>query len=617
MKTITRLFTMAAACAVSPYSPANDKLEEIVITSSRVEMPLRRIGTSISIITEQELRDRGQNSLVDVLRSQPSISVSNAGGAGKASALRIRGESGYRTLVMLDGIDISDSSGPQVSPRWEHLQSAGIQRVEILRGPQGLMYGADAGGVVNIKSRAPASGFDGELSAEGGRYGTQQYAGYLGGGNDVVDFDISASDYQTDGFNSRTTDSILKDDDGYENTTLHGRFGWNAGDNLRFELIAHDVSAENEYDGCFSTTTFAPVDDCADDFDQSSYRATAEISTGSLTHKLAYSDSSTEREFFSQNLSSFAADGKLETIEYLGSWTGSDSLRLVYGVDFETESIDDGTFDRDRDQVGYYMEYQGVLSEQFFLTAGLRYDDNDDFDAVTSYRLSAAYLLDISGGEIKLKGSYGTGFRAPSLYEISYNKGPFATPPASETELIEETSEGFELGIAYYGDNRMFLEAVYFDQELEDLIDFDLVSYSGYLQLQGESTSRGVELVADLPLADVWFLTGNYTYNDTEDPNGDQRLRAPKHLANIGLSFRPAGDKLSINLNVRSSYDAVDSFGTEIDDYEVVDLSARYRVLDALEVFARVENLFDEEYEEVPTYNTSGTAGYAGVRYSF
>jgi len=393
---------------------------------------------------------------------------------------------------------------------------------------------------------------------------------------------------------------------------------------LRFELIAHDVSAENEYDGCFSTTTFAPVDDCADDFDQSSYRATAEISTGSLTHKLAYSDSSTEREFFSQNLSSFAADGKLETIEYLGSWTGSDSLRLVYGVDFETESIDDGTFDRDRDQVGYYMEYQGVLSEQFFLTAGLRYDDNDDFDAVTSYRLSAAYLLDISGGEIKLKGSYGTGFRAPSLYEISYNKGPFATPPASETELIEETSEGFELGIAYYGDNSMFLEAVYFDNEVEDrmgmdlnLIDFDLVSYSGYLQLQGESTSRGVELVADLPLADVWFLTGNYTYNDTEDPNGDQRLRAPKHLANIGLSFRPAGDKLSINLNVRSSYDAVDSFGTEIDDYEVVDLSARYRVLDALEVFARVENLFDEEYEEVPTYNTSGTAGYAGVRYSF
>lgn len=617
MKTFTKLFSLATACAVSPGSFANDKLEEIVITSSRVEMPLRRIGTSVSIITAQDIRDRGQSSLVDVLRAQPSVSVSNAGGAGKASALRIRGESGYRTLVMLDGIDISDSSGPQVSPRWEHLQSAGIARVEILRGPQGLMYGADAGGVVNIESRAPGSGFDGELTAEGGRYGTRQYGGYLGGGNDTIDFSVSASDYQTDGFNSRTTDTILQDDDGYENTTAHGRFGWNASEDLRFELIAHDISAENEFDGCFSTSTFAPVDDCSDDFDQRSYRVTAEFDAGSLSHKLAYSDSSTEREFFSEGLSSFAADGGLEKIEYLGSWTGSDTLRLVYGVDFETESIDDGTFDTDRDQAGYYLEYQGALSDQLFLTAGIRYDDNDDFDAVTSYRVSAAYLLDLSGGELKFKGTYGTGFRAPSLYEISYNGGPFASPPASETELVEETSAGFDLGVAYYGDSGIFLEAVYFDQQVEDLIDFDLISYSGYLQFQGESTSTGVELVADIPLADTWFLTGNYTYNNAEDPNGDQRLRAPKHLANLGVSYRPREGKLSISLNIRSSQDAVDGFGVEIDDYEVVDLSARYRIMDALEVFARVENLFDEDYEEIPTYNTSGTAGYAGVRYSF
>ena len=614
---VTTACTVASVLAISAPAFGNDKLEEIIITSSRVEMPLREIGTSVSVVTEQEIRDRGYTALVDVLRAQPSVSVSNSGGAGKATALRIRGEAGYRTLVLMDGIDISDASGPQVSPRWEHLQSAGIERVEVLRGPQGLMYGADAGGVVNITSRTTKSGISGDISAQGGRYATQQYTGSVGGGNDTVDFNVFASDFQTDGFNSRTTDRLVQDKDGYDNTTVHGRFGWSPSDALRLEFIAHDIDADNEYDACFTVDTFAPVNDCTDTFGQTSYRASAKIAAGPFVHKLAYNDSTTEREFFSLGQSSFAADGGLERLEYLGTFTGGDALRLVYGIDFETESIDDGSIDREREQIGYYGEYQGKLGDQFFVTAGIRYDDNDDFDAYTSWRASAAYLVTIAGGEIKFKGTYGTGFRAPSLYEISYNNGPFAFPPAADVNLTEETSEGFDLGIAYYGDNGITLEAVYFDQQIDDLIDFDLVGFSGYLQFEGESTSTGIELFGEVPLASSWFFTGNYTYNDAEDPAGKQRLRSPKHLANLGLSYRPLGDRLAVNLNARSSYDAVDGFEVEIDDYVVVDLSARYRVMDSLEVFARIENLLDEDYEEVPTYNTSGTAGYAGVRYSF
>jgi len=617
MKTVTQLTTLAAMLAASTASLANNKLEEIIITSSRVEMPLRKIGTSVSVVTEQEIQDRGYNSLADVLRNQPAISVSNTGGAGKATAMRIRGESGYRTLVLIDGIDISDTSGTQISPRWEHLQSAGIARVEVLRGPQGLMYGADAGGVVNIQTRTSNEGIGGELSAEGGRYGTTQYSGYLGGGNEAVDFSVFASDYDTDGFNSRTTDTILKDDDGYQNTTLHGRFGWNATEDLRFEIIARDVEGDNDFDSCFSSITFTTVDDCTDEYSQTSYRGTAELQTGAFTNKLAYTDSSSEHDFFSEGQLAFFADGTLERTEYLGTWTASDSLRLVYGADLETESIDDGTFDTDRDQVGYYGEYQGSFSNQVFVTAGVRYDDNDDFGTHTSYRASIAYLLSLSDGELKLKGTYGTGFRAPSLYEISYNGGAFAFPPASNVELSEETTEGFDLGFAYYSNSGAVVELVYFNQTIEDLIDFDLANFSGYLQLDGDSQSSGVEFSADLPVADTWYLTGNYTYNDTEDPEGQQRLRAPKHLANLGISYRPQGDMLSINLNIRGSYDAVDSFNVEIDDYEVLDLSARYRIMESLEVFGRIENLLDEDYLEVPTYNTSGVAGYAGVRFSF
>jgi vitamin B12 transporter len=616
MKSLFNVCTLAAACAASVPAMADNRLEEIIVTSSRVEMPLRKIGTSVSVVNEQEIRQRGFNSLYDVLRYQPSVSVSNSGGTGSATSLRIRGEAGGRTLVLIDGINVTDTTGTQYSPRWEHILSSNIARVEILRGPQGMMYGADAGGIVNIQSVKSDSGLAGDLSAEGGRYGTQQFAANLGGGNDSVDFNLSVTDYETDGFNSKTTDTLLKDDDGYENTTAHGRLGWNASEALRFELVARDTSGENDYDDCFGT------DDCNDDYDSTSYRAAASYNAGAFTNILSYNDSETDKAFYADGFFSFGLDGGLESWEYTGSWEGSNALKLVYGVDLKTESIDDGFDKTERDQDGYYLEYQGEISDQFYTTIGARYDDNEDFGSHTSYRVSGAYVIDLNAGELKFKATYGTGFRAPSLYEISYNRGPWATPPASDSDLDEETSAGYDLGLEYHGSNGLYLEAVYFDQEVEDLIDFDNSTFSGYLQYDGKSESTGVELIGEFPLLASLQLTGNYSYTDAEDPSGEQRLRTPKHMLNLGINYRGINDRLSVGLAVRASRDAVDldttNFVTiDLDDYEVVDLNASFELIDGFVIFGRVENLLDEDYEEVYAYNTSGMAGYAGVRYSF
>lgn len=617
MKKYFPLSVLALACATSPLAAANNKLEEIIVTSSRVPMPLRQVGTSVSVISAEEIRQRGFTSLFEVLRSQPSVAVSNTGGQGKTSSLRIRGEEGYRTMMLLDGIDISDASGTQVGPRVEHLLSSGIQRVEILRGPQGLMYGADAGGVVSITTQAPDDGLGGELSVEGGRYGSQQLAANLGGSNDKLDFTISAADFETDGFNALTTDTVLRDDDGYENTTLHGKLGWNVNEDLRLELVARDVGSENEFDNCFTVDSFAPTNVCSDDFDQSAWRAVADYTAGAFTHQLSYNGNDTSRKFYSEGQLSFAADGELERWSYLGSFSASESMRLVYGVDLENESIDDGTFDTDRDQDGYYAEYQGSFSDSLFLTAGLRYDDNEDFGTHTSYRASGAYLFDIDKGELKLKAVYGTGFRAPSLYEISYNGGAFAYPPASETTLDAEESEGFDIGLSWFGDSGLYLEAVYFDQTVSDEIYFDLASFSGYLQGSGDTHSTGVELIGEISFLESLTLSGNYTYNDTEDTSGSSRIRRPEHLANLGLNWRGLEDKLILGLNVRGSYDAVDTDGSAMDNYEVVDINASFEILRGLQIYGRVENLLDEKYEEVPTYNTSGAAAYAGIRFAF
>lgn len=609
--------TVSTLCFVMCASAlADNPLEEVVITSSRVAMPLREVGTSISVLRADDIVQRGFLNLPELLRSQPAVAASNNGGPGKATTLRIRGEEGYRTLVLFDGIDISDTSGPQFSPRLEQLLTQGIERIEILRGPQGLMYGADAGGVINMRSATPGEGLSGAASLEAGRYGTQQLSGRIGGDFDRVDLLLSATQFETDGFNSRSLDTDILDDDGYRNNTLHARAEWDATESLRLEAVLHSIDGENEYDSCF-TASFSSSNDCSDDFSQQAGRLSATLRTGALQHELSYSRSETDREFFSEDTLSFFARGDLETLAYLGHFSPSDSTSLVYGADHETASIDDGSFDRERDQTGLYGEYQRRFASDVTVTAGLRHDDNDDFGSYTTWRVSGAWVMPLAGGNLKFKSAYGTGFRAPSLYEISYNNGPFALPPAADEVLEAEESEGYDIGMVYARDSGAYVELNGFDQSVDNLIIFDLKGFSGYLQDRGESSSRGVELAGELPLGKSVHVRGNYTYNDTQTPTGAQRPFRPEHLANLGVDFRTMDQRLQLGASARLSRDAVGTAGETLDDYVLVDINASFKALDGLVIYGRLENALDEDYQEIPTYFTAGRALYAGVRYAF
>ena len=337
---------LAVAAAACPALGEN-LLEEVVVTSSRVPMALRDVGTSISVLTAEDIEQRGFSALADTLRTQPSVAVSNTGGLGKVTSLRIRGEEGFRTMVLLDGIDMADLTSPQVSPRIDQLLSAGIERIEILRGPQGLAYGADAGGVVNMRSQSPDEGFGGRASAETGRYGTTQFSGSVGADLGAADFIVSASQLDTDGFNSRSIDSETPDDDGYENTSLHARAGWDVSDALRLEAVLRSIDGESDYDGCYSAS-FSLTHDCRSDFEQDSWLLRAELETGAVNHELSYAESDTDSASFSDGAFSFGSEGSLKRLSYVGQWQAGDATAIVFGLDHENESIDNGSLDRDR-----------------------------------------------------------------------------------------------------------------------------------------------------------------------------------------------------------------------------------------------------------------------------
>tara|TARA_B100001093_G_scaffold510289_1_gene575856 strand:+ start:534 stop:2387 length:1854 start_codon:yes stop_codon:yes gene_type:complete len=599
---------VAAIHSPLPLAQHSGNIEEIVITPSRVAIPLRQIGTSVSVMDEFEIESRGVLNLTDLLRQMPATGASSNGGAGKPTTVRIRGEEGFRTLTILDGMRIQDPSGPQIATSFEHLLSDGIGRIEVLRGPQGLAYGADAGGVINMSSRSTAEGFSASADAQTGRYGTNQLAANIAGRSGTVDYFLAVTDFETNGFNSRDSDSMLMDADGYENTTLHARLGFDITEEFRVQLVHRNVDSRNEFDGCFTATR---VEDCSDSNDLSATRLEAEYKGTGFSHSISYNSTDSDRESFAGGASSFTAAGELERSEYIGSATDLPGFDLVFGGDQEKASNNG----MGRDNTGMFLEYLSDFSDAIFLTAGVRHDDNEDFGTNTNYRVSTAYLVDLEEGTLKFKSALGTGFRAPSPFEIAYNAGPFASSPAADIALQQEESEGWEIGVEYFT-STMRLEAVYFDQDVENAIFFDLAAFSGYLQDVGQSNSKGIELSAEVPITDSLRVTGNYTHNETERPDGTQRLRRPENLFNLGFLYTGLDGKLNLNGFYRSQADAIDSGNIAIDDFGVFDLTASYQLTESFQVYGRLENSFDEDYQEIIDYNAAGAAAYIGVSFN-
>jgi vitamin B12 transporter len=376
--------------------------------------------------------------------------------------------------------------------------------------------------------------------------------------------------------------------------------------------VRRETSSEAQFDGCYSG--FSQVNECLSVYDFTGSRAALNYESGGITQSLAYALTESDRDNLSEGVSAFGAEGELERWEYQLGLTALPGFDLIAGVDLEREV--NGSDERDNS--GVYAEVLSDFSDSWFLTLGLRQDDNEDFGEFTSYRVSSAYLIDLGGSTLKFKGAIGRGFRAPSLYEVSYNQSPWAAPPAAGLALNAEQSSGFEVGVEYSAE-RYAVEVVAFQQDVEDAIDFDLAGYSGYLQFEGRNRSEGIELITRASLTETLSATANFTLNKTKRANGLARLRRPEQLINVGLSYADPAGKLRVNAFYRRSQDAIDErAGTlfDLDDFGVLDLNANYTLREGVELYVRLENSTDEQYREVGDFRSAERGAFAGVRLS-
>ena len=585
------------------------KLEEVVITASKVETPLRQIGAAVSVISSDEITLRGYQNIGDLLRTVPGVAVSNAGGAGKDTAVRIRGEESYRTLVLVDGVSVADPSGTQVAPRVQHFGSAlNTERVEVLRGPQGFMYGADAGGVISILTQSPEK-LTANLAYESGSFDSRSITGFIGTGGQQGNVGLSFSNNRTDGFNTLISD-LSEDEDGYENTTLHLKAGWNASDKTRLQVVARTVDASNEYDRC----GWPSVNDCEEKVVQNIAKVSAEHKSAAVAQTVSFSNANVKRNYLTSGVSGYAIEGRSEKVEYQGSTELSPTLKAVWGADYLTEQVQSNSPEKpDRHQSGGYAELQASAAETFYLTGGARYDDAKQYGEHISIRISPAAVFNIATDtEIKLRASYGNGFRMPSISEVTYP----AKGAALGVDLQEETSEGGDLGVEFYRDN-IWLSLGVFDQKIENEIYFDLVNFDGYLIAEGVSHSQGVEFAFELPLSAIFSLSGNYTYNKTLSEDDTPRIRRPRRIANLALNIMtPDGLKLIANLRGANGAKALNKTD-DLPNYAVLDVSAQIDAGDHIQLFVRAENIGDKKYVEAEGYNIAGRSVYGGVRYRF
>lgn len=633
--------TLAVTGLLAGNTFAASQSDEIVVTATRLATPAERVGSSVTVITAEDIDRRQYRSVSDALQSVPSLGVVRSGGGiGKLTNAFSRGSETNHTLLLLDGIELNDPSNTDGLIDLSHIYIRDVERIEVVMGPQSTLYGSDAiGAVIQIFTKQGGVKPTTDLEAEVGSFGTFNQSAATRGSAGALSYAATVQHTDTDGVSAlserfRQSNGVL-DEDGHENYNAGVRLGYTASDSLRFDLSTRYLHTENELD--LNNSFTADDSDSAGDADQWFLGLNTHLTSldGRLEQRLGLNYSAIDRkdwdDFDIVNTADYSREhnrGWKRKIDLQNDFYGIEDHVLTLGLETEQDVVRSvlnstsmwgaytSTTQADVRNNAVYLQDQVQVTDDLSATLGLRGDDHDDFDRETTWRAALAYHLDAT--DTRLRGSYGTGFKAPTanqLYGQSVSSfGVFTGNPA----LKPETSKGWEIGADQpLTALNMRAGVTYYLNRITDLIVF--TDNFATLENKDSVDTGGVEAYLQWDATERLSARLDYAHTRAQDRiSGEELRRRPLNKATLELDYQ-ATAKLGLHaetIYVDRRYDTDAVAFTRIlrPSYTLTALAAQYQIDPQWQYFLRVNNLFDRDYEEPDGFEQPGRGFFTGVK---
>ena len=607
------------------FVPPPENQPAIVVTASRLPAPVEDSAASASIVGEKRLERLSEPAIVSYLRLLPSTSVATGGPAGSFTQVRIRGSEANHSLLFIDGIRANDPAAGN-EPRFELLNADIASRIELVRGPQSALWGSEAiGGVVAVDGEA-ATATGASATVEGGSFGFRRAAGSASYGSETFGMALAVAHQSAGGIDSFNGSG---DRDGFTSNVARGLARWSPVEKLALTASGFWLAGRSDYDGTDPFTFFR-----ADTLDRTRNR----LSAGRLGVAYGAGDDAWQAKASGSLLNSRnrnlldgseinESEGRRSVIDaevaHRFSSGSVDHAVIVAGSTererFATADVAFGGFSnqqRSRQHLALTGEWRVTWSDRVITDLAVRRDAFNRFRDATSVRGSA--LVKVSE-TISLAASYGEGIAQPTFFDLyGFFPGSFVGNPS----LMPESSRGFEASVRFQqGDFSASLTG--YRQRLRDEIvgTYDPGTFlSSAANAEGTSKRQGVEVEAGWNLGEALRLAGTYSYLDASEPAlvGHLReVRRPKHSGSVTLDgtrgkFSYGGSIAYVGRRVDTDFDLFQR--VSLSPYWLAGARIAYAVRPGVEIFGRVANAFDDDYQDVVGYRTEGRSAYAGLR---
>ncbi len=617
--------------AAAPAADGSIALDELVVSATGKPTPAREVASSVTVVTAEDIQQQQRRTLPQALAAVPGLNIVQIGGPGGQTSVFMRGTNSNHVKVLIDGIEANDPSTPNRSFDFGSMLTDDIERIEVLRGPQSGLYGANAiGGVIAITTKRGEGPPRVTARVEAGSHGTFNQAVGFSGGTDRFDYAFNVGHSRSDSTDSVPSRLIPPGQrvrpSAYDSYTYSARLGFALSDTLKVNWSGRytDGKLLTPYDTGFPSkpTPYRTSQNYAQAFTRG--EVVWDPFGGRFVSRFGVSYTNQDR--FSRAPNAFGLLGV--PTEYLGErtkvdWRGDVELAkghsLIMGLQYERERLETTNFSASNGNRAAFLEYQGNIEDRFFLAANIRHDDDDSYGGHTTYRIAPAII--IPGTETKLKASYGTGFKAPTLNELFVDYRPgynFHGNP----NLKPEESRGWDVGFEQpLFDRKLQFGATWFQNDIDNLITTNRTGDS-YANI-GKARTKGVEAFTALEVSPQFRIRTDYTFTLAKDESARQELlRRPRHKASATATWTPM-EKLSLSatlIYVGPWVDGNRDFSVQrlkAKGATLVNLAAEYKANDKVTVFGRIDNLFDKRWENPVGFLVPGFGAFGGVRVAF